>query len=75
MPRVFTVFSQEAGLHFRTAAHELINVQELLVVVSAPEPLILPPSEGGCCNAAGDCLGQGCHQYRFADPAYPGKGD
>ncbi len=36
-----------------------------------PEPLIITPSQGGYYNVVGDCLGQGYHQYIFADATYP----
>jgi hypothetical protein len=35
------------------------------------EPLVITPSQGGYYNIVGDCLGQGYHQYVFADSVYP----
>ena len=42
--------------------------------VDLAEPLIITPSEGGFYNIVGDCLGQGYHQYVFAEATYPGDG-
>jgi len=41
--------------------------------VDLAEPLVIMPSEGGYYNVLGDCLGQGYHQYIFADPVYPAE--
>jgi len=40
--------------------------------VELAEPLVISPSQGGYYNIVGDCLGQGYHQYVFADATYPG---
>ena len=42
--------------------------------VDLAEPLVMTPSQGGYYNILGDCLGQGYHQYAFADPVYPSPG-
>lgn len=42
--------------------------------VDLAEPLVIAPSQGGWYNVVGDCLGQGYHQYVFADAAYPAGG-
>jgi hypothetical protein len=39
--------------------------------IALDEPLVITPSEGGYYNIVGDCLGQGYHQYVFADPVWP----
>ncbi|MGA2973702.1 MAG: hypothetical protein ABSF77_00155 [Spirochaetia bacterium] len=41
--------------------------------VDLAEPLIIAPSQGGYYNIVGDCLGQGYHQYIFADAIYPAR--
>jgi hypothetical protein len=41
--------------------------------VELAEPLVIAPSQGGYYNVVGDCLGQGYHQYIFAQPVYPAK--
>jgi len=40
-------------------------------MVELSEPLVITPSQGGYYNVVGDCLGQGYHQYVFADAVYP----
>lgn len=42
-----------------------------LARVQLEAPLVLMPSQGGYYNVVGDCLGQGYHQYIFADPVWP----
>ncbi len=39
--------------------------------IGITEPLVITPSEGGYYNIVGDCLGQGYHQYIFADAVWP----
>jgi len=41
--------------------------------VDIAEPLVITPSQGGYYNIVGDCLGQGYHQYIFADPVWPAQ--
>lgn len=41
--------------------------------VELSEALVIAPSLGGYYNVVGDCLGQGYHQYIFAQPVYPAK--
>ncbi|MEI8093714.1 MAG: hypothetical protein WCG80_05840, partial [Spirochaetales bacterium] len=41
--------------------------------VDLAEPLVITPSQGGYYNILGDCLGQGYHQYVFADAFYPAQ--
>jgi len=41
--------------------------------IELSEPLVISPSQGGYFNIAGDCLGQGYHQYVFSDPLWPAK--
>ncbi len=41
--------------------------------VELAEPLVITPSQGGYYNVLGDCLGQGYHQYVFADATYPAE--
>lgn len=36
-------------------------------------PLVITPSAGGFYNIVGDCLGQGYHQYIFANDYYPAR--
>jgi hypothetical protein len=38
--------------------------------VEITEPLVITPSEAGYYNIVGDCLGQGYHQYIFADSVW-----
>jgi hypothetical protein len=42
-----------------------------LKMVELTAPLVITPSQGGYYNVVGDCLGQGYHQYVFADAVYP----
>ncbi len=39
--------------------------------VDLAAPLVITPSQGGYYNVVGDCLGQGYHQFVFADATYP----
>ena len=46
---------------------------ESLIYTRLAEPLVITPSQGGYYNVVGDCLGQGYHQYIFADSVYPSE--
>ena len=65
-------------MHATETGSPQLNVQlpegwSLRKIIS-DEPLIISPSKSGYYNVLGDHLGQGYHQYIFADSLYPPEG-